>query len=63
MGERAEPGERCGPRATDAPWSRRRWLEGGALGLLAGLVPTLHAQEKKKAPLTPADEKVVAAVR
>ncbi len=64
MGERAH---RTGAGAdrvhNDARWSRRRWLEGGALGMLAGLLPTLHAQEKKKAPLTPDDEKAVAAVR
>ncbi len=63
MGERED---RTGADAdrvpNDARWSRRRWLEGGALSLLAGLVPTLHAQEKKKAPLTPDDEKTIAAV-
>ena len=53
----------AGRGCEDARCSRRRWLEGGALSLLAGLVPTLHAQEKKKAPLTPDDEKVIAAVR
>jgi hypothetical protein len=64
MGERADrEGGRAGQCHVHDRWSRRKWLEGGALGLLAGLVPTLHAQEKKTSPLTPDDEKVVTAVR
>jgi Protein of unknown function (DUF1570) len=63
MGERAD---RTGAGADEglglAQWSRRSWLEAGALGLMAGLIPTVRAQQKKNAPLTPEDRKAIAAV-
>jgi hypothetical protein len=64
MGGRAGGhGATVGPDIGPSGHTRRTWLKVGAWGLLAGPLSSLRAQATKKAPLTPDDEKSVAAVR
>jgi hypothetical protein len=64
MGERADwTGTGTDHDTVQPPLHRRNWLKVALLGLLTGLTASLRGQEKKKAPLTPDDEKAVDALR
>jgi hypothetical protein len=63
MGEQAGWTGRSDRRFAGAERTRRTWLRGAALSVLAGLTTSLRAQSPKKDALSPDDERAIVFVR